>query len=180
MLNRLTRRTCLAALLLWLPLVFGIATHSTASTPGRAESSAGTATQMMPRGNLNDFYSSYTFDVNFDYDQHQLDAIEQVHFTNTYTQSISQIVFNVPPAHDPNQFILNSIQIDQAPAMFNLKSGVLTVNLPVELEPYTAITLTLDFSLNIPPLANVQSFASANLAYTAEATNIGYWYPILA
>jgi hypothetical protein len=128
----------------------------------------------------NDVYSQYTFDLNFDYDQHRLDAIEQVHFTNTYTRPISQIVFNVPPAHDRSTFELLSVKLDQATVRHQLNSTVLTISPPFILQPNAAIDLTIKFAINIPALTDAESFASSNLAYTDEATNIGYWYPILA
>jgi hypothetical protein len=122
----------------------------------------------------------YTFDINFDYDLHRLDAIEQVHFTNTYTQPISQIVFNVPPTHVRSTFDLRSVNLDQATVQHQLNSTVLTIRLPFDLQPNASIDLMIEFTVHIPALSDAQSFASANLAYTDEATNIGYWYPILA
>ncbi|HZY44677.1 MAG TPA: M1 family metallopeptidase, partial [Anaerolineae bacterium] len=113
-------------------------------------------------------------------DQHRLDAIEQIHFTNTYTRSISMIVVNVPPAHDRARFDLRSIQLNQAPGRVKLIGSVLTISLPSDLAPNASVDLTIDFTVYIPALADTQSFASSNLAYTDEATNIGYWYPILA
>ncbi|HZY43857.1 MAG TPA: hypothetical protein VFF70_03830, partial [Anaerolineae bacterium] len=67
----------------------------------------------MPRRPTRNDETRYTFNVNLDYDQHRLDAIEQIHFTNTYTRSISMIVVNVPPAHDRARFDLRSIQLNQ-------------------------------------------------------------------
>jgi hypothetical protein len=125
-------------------------------------------------------FSDYTFIINFDYEHHRLDAIEHVHFTNTSAQPIAQIVFNVPPAHDRSTFDLNSVKVDQATVQHQLNATVLTVTPPFDLQPKASIDLTIEFTVNIPALTDAQSFASSNLAYTDEATNLGYWYPILA
>ncbi len=187
-----------------LPIILGIAPHSIdppspiepRSLRTAEQSFDGTASKDVPISYLiddqlgllrrtsgtprNDAVTHYTFNINLDYDQHRLDAIEQVHFTNTYIQPIAQIVFNVPAAHDRSQFDLRRLQLNQAPATYQLNSGALTVTLPFDLIPNASFDLTIDFSVYIPALSDAQSFASSNLAYTDEATNIGYWYPILA
>lgn len=120
------------------------------------------------------------FDVQLDYAAHRLTATQRVMLPNTYGQPLPAVLFNVPAAHTPGAFDLRGVEIAGVPITFTLNGTALRVNLPTLLQPDQAIVLDLKFVVTVPPLENAQSFAAANLAYTAEALNLGYWYPLLA
>ncbi len=121
----------------------------------------------------------YAFDLHLDYAAHRIDAMQRVTLPNSFGNPISTIVFNVPAAHTPGVFDLHSVELGSGPANYTFTGTRLTIDLPNELEPDDTLTITLKFTVHVPPL-DAQSFASANLAYTSEAMNIGYWYPILS
>lgn len=122
----------------------------------------------------------YEFDVQLNYAAHRLTATQRVTLPNPYGQPLKDVLFNVPAARAPGVFDLRSVDVSGVPLTYTLSGTALRVNLPIVLQPDQAIVLTLKFTVNVPPLENVQSFAAANLAYTADALNVGYWYPLLA
>ncbi len=122
----------------------------------------------------------YDFDIDLDYFAHHLEATERVTLPNSFNESINTIVFNVPAVHAAGVFDLHSIELNNTPADYTFIGTRLTIHLPADLKPDEIITLTMKFTVRVPALADAQSFASANLAYTRDAMNIGYWYPILA
>ena len=153
--SRLTRIFGLIVLLLWLILP-------------RSVNSAPTA---IPR---------YDFAVTLDYPQHRLEAVQRVTVPNTFGESVSEIVFNVPAAHKPGVFTLQSVKVEDESAVYQLAGTILRVSLPRPLPPDESITLELEFVVSVPELLDPQSFAEANLSYTDDALMAGYWYPLLA
>lgn len=126
-------------------------------------------------------FSRYAFDIDLDYAQHRLDAVEQIGVLNSSGATLDELVFNVPPAHADGVFLMRNVRASDEPAAFDLVGTTLTITLPGKLLPGDAVTLTLDFALRVPPLdGDAESFASADLSYTDDATMVGYWYPILA
>ncbi len=122
----------------------------------------------------------YDFAITLDYANHQLDAVQHISVQNTFGVSVSDIVFNVPAAHQPGVFSLHTIKMDGVPLKYQLDNTILRVPLPRPLLPDESVTLDLDFVVRVPELINPQSFADANLAYTSDALMAGYWYPLLA
>jgi hypothetical protein len=122
----------------------------------------------------------YHFDVDLNYRVHRLDAVQQVTLPNTFGEPISEVVFNVPAAHMRGVFELRSVEVETKDAAYTLDQTTLTVKLPRVLKPDDVITFTLKYTVRVPELNNPQSFGDANLAYTADAMSIGYWYPMLA
>lgn len=122
----------------------------------------------------------YHFDVDLNYRVHRLDTVQRVTLPNTFGEPISEVVFNVPAAHTRGVFDLHSVELDSADVAHTLNQTTLTLKLPHDLNPGEVITLTLNYSVRVPELNDPQSFGDANLAYTADAMSIGYWYPMLA
>jgi hypothetical protein len=122
----------------------------------------------------------YHFDVDLNYRVHRLDAVQQVILPNTFGESISEVVFNVPAAHTRGVFDLHSVEVEAKDAARTLDQTTLTVKLPRALKPGEVVTLTMKYTVRVPELNEPQSFGDANLAYTDDAMSIGYWYPMLA
>jgi hypothetical protein len=122
----------------------------------------------------------YDFAVTLDYFQHRLEAAQHITLPNTFGVSVSDIVFNVPAAHQPGIFTLHSITSDGVTLKYQLDNTILRLPLSRPLPPDESITLDLDFVVRVPELIDPQSFADANLAYTDDALMAGYWYPLLA
>ncbi len=122
----------------------------------------------------------YQFNLQIDYAAHRVTAAQRVTLPNTYGKPIEDVLFNVPAANTPGAFDLRSVEVAGVPITYTLNGTTLRVTLPTVLQPDRAIVLDLKFVVNVPPLENAVSFAAANLAYTADALNLGYWYPLLA
>jgi hypothetical protein len=122
----------------------------------------------------------YHFDVDLNYRVHRLHTVQRVTLPNTFGESISEVVFNVPAAHTRGVFDLHSVKLDDVDVSYTLDQTILTIHLPRDLHPGETITLTLPYSVRVPQLDEPQSFGDANLAYTDDAMSIGYWYPMLA
>jgi hypothetical protein len=122
----------------------------------------------------------YHFDVDLNYRVHRLDVVQSVMLPNTFGESISEVVFNVPAAHTPGVFDLRSVTLNGTDVRRTLDQTTLTIMLSHAVQPGEAITLTLKYAVCVPELSDPQSFGDANLAYTADAMSIGYWYPMLA
>jgi hypothetical protein len=122
----------------------------------------------------------YDFAITLDYPQHRLEAVQHVTIPNIFGESVSDIVFNVPAAHQRGVFTLRSIMIDDGALKYQFDGTILRVPLPRPLLPDESITLDLDFIVRVPELIDPQSFADANLAYTSDALMAGYWYPLVA
>ena len=133
-----------------------------------------------PLASASNAIARYDFAVTLDYPRHRLEAAQRIRVPNTFGVSVSDLVFNVPAAHQPGVFTLRSIEIDGAALKYQLDGTTLRVPLPHPLPPGESVTLTLDFVVRVPELADPQSFADANLAYTSDALMAGYWYPVLA
>ncbi len=122
----------------------------------------------------------YEFAIALDYPHHRLEAVQRVTVPNTFGVSVSNVVFNVPAAHQPGVFTLHSVKVDDVSVDYRLSGTILRVQLPRPLPADESVTLDLDFVVRVPELLDPQSFAEANLAYTDDALMAGYWYPLLA
>jgi len=173
--NDCVKRKLLTGSVLALLLALALLSVVTSSRPANAAgplTTPQTSRRIFPR---------YTFDVNLDYDAHRLQVVEQVEFTNTHGVPLPEIVFNVPAAHGVGVFYLQDLNVNHAPAPFDLDGTVLTVTLPSALLPDETVTMTIGFVLYVERLgAQVESFAAANLCYTDDVLTAGYWHPLLA
>jgi len=134
-----------------------------------------------PQSEAERVFPHYTFDVDLNYNYHSLDAVEQVVVPNPSGVTLSELVFNVPAAHEVGVFLLHSISVGDQPADFVFAGTLLTVTLPSQLAPTDAVTVTISFTVFAERLgADVESFAAANLGYTDDMMTVGYWYPLLA
>jgi hypothetical protein len=127
-----------------------------------------------------DAIARYDFAITLDYPHHRLEAVQRVTVLNTFGESVSDIVFNVPAAHQRGVFTLQSIKIDDVSMKYQFDGTILRVPLLRPLLPDESITLDMDFIVRVPELIDPQSFADANLAYTSDALMAGYWYPLVA
>lgn len=126
-------------------------------------------------------FPHYTFDIDLNYNYHSLDAVEQIVVPNPSGVTLSELVFNVPAAHEVGVFLLHNVSVGAQPADSKLAGTLLTVTLPSQLAPADVVTLTISFSVLPRRLGqDVTSFAAANLGYTDDMLTVGYWYPLLA
>ena len=106
-----------------------------------------------PAGQIPRTFPHYAFDIRLDYAGHRLDATMQVSVPNTFGEPISNILFNVPAAHTPGVLELHGVSIDDRPITYDFSGTTLTIDLPAPLRPGETITLTMEFSVTVPPLS---------------------------
>jgi hypothetical protein len=111
-----------------------------------------------------------------DFNAHTLTVDETIRYYNITGAALSDIVLSVQPnRYGSNVFVLNSIAQDSvALTSFNIYDHRLTLNLPQALQPNTATTLTLSFTLNIP-----QKRADGLFGYDFNQINLVDWYPFV-
>ena len=125
-------------------------------------------------------YNSYQLQVQFDYTQHHLGVEEQVTYTHTAPEPISELVFLVEANRYPGSFYLSQITSGDGVLVENFKLGGnrLTVNLPQPLEYGDEIVLNLSYSLDLPEIPPPSDESRPQpYGYTGRQTNLVDWYP---
>lgn len=119
--------------------------------------------------------TQYVFFVTFDYEGHILHVTEHIHYPNLTGVELSQVVLAVEPNLWPGVFTLAGLTQDNVPLTnYTLNGQRLEIVLPQPLPSGQATTLTLNFTLTLPP----QSVGSP-FGYTEAQTNLTDWFPFI-
>ncbi len=126
----------------------------------------------------------YTITATLDYQGHHLDVQERIDYANRTGDTLSEIVLNVFPNHDPHVFTLSSLSLEFGAGALTthhtLEDMTLRVPLPEELAPGRVATLFVDFALDLPYIDPVSSFTTGSLGWSEQVADVGHWYPALA
>jgi hypothetical protein len=110
-----------------------------------------------------------------DFNSHTLGVDETIRYYNNTGAALSDIVLSVQPNRYGGAFGLNSVMLDSvALTNFALNDQRLTLTLPQALQPNSATTLALNFSLNIPAKSSTGIFG-----YDFNQINLVDWYPFV-
>jgi len=160
--------------------IMGLHVASRQSTPD--STATPTATQVAPVRTV----PRYVLEANLDYEGHSIQATQQVHYVNTTTETLPDLVFNVFPNYTEDIFRLDSVSTEQperdeeAPQLeYTLNGTSLRVSLPSGLEPEDEVTLFLDFSLQLPRMNPYLEWSNGSLGYSDRMLAAGNWYPVL-
>jgi len=160
--------------------IMGLHVASRQSTPD--STATPTATQVAPVRTV----PRYVLEANLDYEGHSIQATQQVHYVNTTTETLPDLVFNVFPNYTEDIFRLDSVSTEQperdeeAPQLeYTLNGTSLRVSLPSGLEPEDEVTLFLDFSLQVPRMNPYLEWSNGSLGYSDRMLAAGNWYPVL-
>ncbi|MBI5965564.1 MAG: hypothetical protein HY863_18965 [Chloroflexi bacterium] len=119
--------------------------------------------------------TNYILYATLDFTAHTLSVDETIRYYNNTGAALSDIFLSVQPNLYGNVFILNSISQDGAAlTTFALNGQRLGLNLPQQLQPGSATTLTLSFNLNIPAKSSTGIFG-----YDFNQVNLVEWYPMV-
>jgi cytoskeletal protein RodZ len=168
------------AIILAIIGIMGLHVASRQSTPD--STATPTATQVAPVRTV----PRYVLEANLDYEGHSIQATQQVHYVNTTTETLPDLVFNVFPNYTEDIFRLDSVSTEQperdeeAPQLeYTLNGTSLRVSLPSSLEPEDEVTLFLDFSLQLPRMNPYLEWSNGSLGYSDRMLAAGNWYPAL-
>ncbi|MBI2863929.1 MAG: M1 family metallopeptidase [Chloroflexi bacterium] len=115
--------------------------------------------------------TKYDIVVNLDYQNASLSARETVVYTNSTTVDLSSVVFNVTPA-EFNAFTLNGATAGGRKVDPLRQGVVMEVPLPELLPRGKAVTVVLDFRLNVPRRGGRFGVGDGLIA-------LGNWFPVV-
>ena len=120
----------------------------------------------------NESLSRYTISAVLDYDAHQLQAEQQVHYTNLTGIALQEILMLVEPNRYPNGFSLDSLSWESGAPIteYSLSENELLLALESPLQPSKTIEINLTYTLTLPN-------QNAPYGYSERQTNLGDWYP---
>ncbi|NJL93674.1 MAG: M1 family metallopeptidase, partial [Anaerolineae bacterium] len=132
-----------------------------------------------------DTATRYTVDAVLDWTAYQVRATQQIAYTNMTSAPQSELVFQVEPNRQGELLRVERVSFgdgrsqEQAPQS---QSNRLTVGLPGGVGANCTIELTLEFTLNIPPILN--GYAEGRIGYFGfvnnRQINLGHWLPVVA
>lgn len=127
----------------------------------------------------------YVFDVSLDYEGHSLEASERLDFVNPTGDTLEELVFNVFPNHTEDIFLLKEVTLEQQgeeepPELeYALNGTTLRVELSTPLEPGDEVSLSMEFSIDLPRMSPYLIWSNGSLGYSDRMLAVGNWYPAL-
>lgn len=125
--------------------------------------------------------TSYTLDALLDYDLHQLQVSEKIHYINKTTDRLSELLLMVDTLYYPGTFNLQSLTWGngQAVAGVQQEAGWLRFPLLQPLEPGQPLDLSLAYQLDLPSPQPNPTIRPIPFGYTERQTNLVDWYPFV-
>lgn len=118
-----------------------------------------------------------------DWQAHTVGVVEYVTFRNEGDDALDEIVFNVETNREAGIFTLNKIMLSSGDSLtgYMLVGSRLVVPLLSPLRSECEITLTLNYTLQIPPIGNGYREGHVGYwGYSARQVNLGMWLPLIA
>ncbi len=124
----------------------------------------------------------HTVTANLNYEQRVLMVAQQVDLVNDGETALAEIVMSVEPNLWPRAFTLQRVMLEpnQPLPAYELTGQRLTVTLPAPLEPGCALSMRLDFRLDVPLIGENISAYRGYFGYTPRQLNLGHWLPVVA
>ncbi len=125
--------------------------------------------------------SHYTIDALLDYDLHQLQVSEKIHYINNTPDSLSEMLLMVDPLYFPGTFHLDSLVWgDEKPVDGVVtETGWLRFPLRTPLDPGQALDISINYQLNLPSPVPSATTRPIPFGYTERQTNLVDWYPFV-
>ena len=128
--------------------------------------------------------TDYTMEVHLDYAKHTLGVRERIDYTNSTSETLTNLMLNIHPNHSRGTFTLNDIKVDVDGELVqpetDLLDVTLRVDLPRPLKPNDHVALHLDFGLKLPKINPGEQFNKASFGYSQRSVSLGNWYPVMA
>ena len=115
----------------------------------------------------------YTFEVDLNLGSQTASVAQKVHYVNRSGVSLSELVFQVPPARY-RSFALAEATVRGHTVKAQLDGEVLSLPLDDELHIGDSVTITLAYKLTIPSPGDIR------FGYLSGVLAMGNWFPILA
>lgn len=124
----------------------------------------------------------YRFDVTADPAGHRLQVRQQLAVADPIRLTTGEIVFNVPAAHAAGVFTVTRAALagQREPAQIALEGTALRVALPEAARRAAAVTVCLDYTLDLPRAGGEGISAVHTLGWSELGMVAGLWYPVLA
>lgn len=115
--------------------------------------------------------TSISLNSSIDYDKALVRATEIVHYTNRTGRDLSSLVLHTPPPHFG--FSLDAINVNGAPANYNLDGIVLEIFFA--LEPDQSCEIELQFTVTLPEYSQMK-----RTSLISGVLILGNWFPTMA
>jgi hypothetical protein len=122
----------------------------------------------------------HTVSAEISYEHHRAQVEQQIDFINRSGETLSQIVLDVEPNRFGGVFTPDELTANREVAGYEVTGRRMTVDLTEPLPPNCAISLSLKFTLQVPPVGGGASGYTGYLGYTANQLNLGQWLPMVA
>ena len=176
------RRTILILLLFITSCSFS-ATQTPTSTPVNTPVQTMTVTQIPTATNTPipiPEREKYTLDTLIDYDLHLVTVNETIQYPNHTSQRLDSLTLAIAANLWQNCFKLDRIKVDDIPVTdYTLNGHRLDITLPTPLEPDSASTVNLSFSLSLPYMDQAHSLRARIFGYSDIQMNLVNWYPFI-
>lgn len=147
---------------------------SSTSTTGSLEETA-TPSLMPPSSTPEPLpYTQYALAVVLDYDNHHLEVVEKVIYTNSFETPLQNILMLVEPNRFPGGFQLTQLKWgdDQDITNYTLQGAELLLPLDQPLSPGKSLEFQITYELQLPQ-------QNAPYGYSERQTNLADWYPFI-
>ncbi|MGE5124310.1 MAG: M1 family metallopeptidase [Acidobacteriaceae bacterium] len=124
----------------------------------------------------------YDLDAVFDYFLHTLSVTETVHYVNSSSDTLTDLLLLVEPNRWMGGFSLVSLawQNGEGITQYDLQDERLSLSLPQGLAPGTAVGIQVVYDLLLPPIPPPSDYERPQpYGYTARQSNIVDWYPYI-
>jgi len=123
----------------------------------------------------------YTLEAILDYELHQLQVAEKIHYINNSTDRLSELLLMVDSLYYPGTFKLDSLNWEDGQPVEKIvnETGWLRFPLRQPLEPGQALDLSVAYQLNLPSPAPNAATRPIPFGYTQRQTNLVDWYPFV-
>lgn len=125
-----------------------------------------------------------TLHIALNYADKRMAVTQRVLLANPGPDTWSEVVFAVPPAHQPGVFLMEKAEVttawDTRRVKTTLEGTMLRVACPVPVEPGAAVAVDLEYTLFIPPVDADTWLPSGNLGAGERVLQAGDWHPTLA
>ena len=126
--------------------------------------------------------AQYTINANLDYANKIVSVEQTILYPNHSGETLNDLVLAAVPNMWPGSFNLTSLSVDNTPiSEYTLSGQKLELALPTSLAPETTVTVTMQYTLNLP-FAEQQDPSVERpriYGYTARQVNLANWYPFI-
>ena len=126
--------------------------------------------------------TQYTVDAALNWAAQQVTVEEEIRYFNLTGRALQSLVFQVEPHREPGFFSLHGISTSEGRPLEDIALVLnrMEVGLPDALAPGCDITLTMSYTLRIPPVLEGYFGRFGYLGFTDKQVNLGHWLPTVA